>query len=1111
MNKYLLPSVTGRYIKLLVFAFLICISLNAQGRSYNKMSVNLSGDNISLKEVFNILSNRTGLHFTYSNELIDDNRIISVRLSNLKLDTILTKILEGTNYSWNIKDKAVIITLRPNSNSAGDRTIDTLLKVSGLIIDENGKPIPGASISIKNATRGAVSNENGEFVLSGVAPLSKLIISSVGFISLEFFVEKKWQWRTFVMKENINTLDETVISTYLPTSKRYSLGGLSTISAKQIENKPITNPLLALQGEVPGIVVNQNSGIANAGITVQIRGQNSFQNGTDPLYIIDGVPYPSQLLQLLNSATGRSGSVYNATASTGNPLNFINPNDIESISVLKDADATSIYGSRAAAGAILITTKRGKPGLMNMNINFQKGIGNVSRFLDVLNTKQYLSLRHLAKSNDGAEILPSDYDLNGTWDTTKSVNWQKELFGKTANFTQIQSSFSGGTDNIQYLIGLGYHKETTVYPTNFWDQKGSIHFNINNVSNDKKFQVQFTGNYMLDINRLPVNNIVQNAIYLPPVAPQLYNSDGTLNWATNADSVSTWRNPLATFNSKARIKTANLVSNLNIQYEIISGLKFKLNFGYTNMQIDEFQTFPLTINAPELRKSSIRRASYGTGNSSSWIMEPQLSYISNVGKGRVEALVGATLQERNDGKLNLSGSKYSSDLLLEDPRSASTLTTTSNVSAKYKYSAIFGIVNYRFKDRYLINLSIRRDGSSRFGPENLFHNFGSVGGGWIFSSESWMQKAIPFLSFGKLAASFGTSGNDQIGDYQFMNIFSSNSVPVAYQGVVGLSTFGIPNPYLQWEETRKLQVGLNIGFLDDNLLFLVNYYRNRSSNQLLSYKLPSITGASGYTRNLPATIQNNGWEFSLNTNNIKRTSFTWTSTFNLTISRNKLLSFPGLASSSYASAYELGKPITGVKLYKYHGVDPQTGLYDFYDSQGKLTSDPGANDRTVTLDFTPTFYGGFGNSFSYRGFQMSLLFQVSKQIVSNIAAGLYPGYFSGNVGNQPAIVLNGYWRYPGDVASIQRFSTNPLGTAFTIGSSTFGFTNTWYVRLKNASLSWKLPSNWVQKAKFKDISLSVTGQNLFTITNYNNGMDPESGSIAMPPIRVIMGGININL
>lgn len=985
---------------------------------------------------------------------------------------------------------------------------DTLLTISGNILDEEGHPIPGATVIVKGSRHGTISNERGEFVIKEVAPKSKLVISSLRFISQEFLVDTKWKWKTFVLKENVRSLDETVVSAYISTSKRYSVGGITTITAEKIKGKPVTNPLLALQGEVPGLVINQNSGFANGGVTVQIRGQNSFLNGTDPLYVIDGVPYPSQMVPQINTVGGISGGPSNTTARAGNTLSFINPNDIESISILKDADATSIYGSRAAAGAIIITTKKGKIGLTKVNINFQKGIGKVTRFLDVLNAKQYLAMRHTAFANDSLDISPTDYDLNGTWDTTRSTNWQKELIGGTANFTDIQSSISGGTANLQYLIGLGYHKETTVYPTKLGDQKGSIHLSIGNSSDNKKFSIRFTGNFMVDNNQLPIVDLSGSAIRLPPVAPSLYKSDGTLNWENNSDSISTWNNPIAYLNTSAKTKTTNLISNLNLQYELTNGLIVKSNFGYTDMQVNEIQVHPLTVFAPEIRKYRNRTAYYNDAKSSSWIIEPQISYNKELGIGKLEILFGASLQEKRNSQISLFGEKYSSDLLLRDPMSAGTLIATNTDNSHYRYNAVFGIINYRLKEKYIINLSARRDGSSRFGPENLFHNFASIAGGWIFSSEPWLNNKLPVLSFGKIRASYGTSGNDQIGDYKYINNYSSNVVPVAYQGIVSLAPNGIPNPYLQWEETRKLQFGIDVGVINDKILASLNYYRNRSSNQLLPYRLPNIAGAFSYPRNLPATIQNMGWEFDVSTINIEKAKFSWKSNLNLTISRNKLVSFPGLEESAYASSYKIGRPMTGYPLVRFHGVNPETGLYDFYDSEGKITSRPDSKAANVSIDISPRFYAGIGNTFSYGGFRMNFLFQGTKQVVPNYKAGFYPGYFSGNDGNQPRNILNGNWKKAGDVASIQKFSTIPQYPSFLIGQTTFAYLDIWYVRLKNLSVSWNIPAHLYKSTGMKNIAFSLVCQNLITFTNYK-GSDPESITGSLPPLRVIMAGINI--
>jgi TonB-dependent starch-binding outer membrane protein SusC len=330
---------------------------------------------------------------------------------------------------------------------------------------------------------------------------------------------------------------------------------------------------LALQGRVPGLLITQTNGLPGGGVTVRIQGQNSINFGNDPLYIIDGVPYFSQLPATgVDGILGTSGGMAGAISS-GNPLSYINPGDIESIEVLKDADVTAIYGSRAANGAILITTKKGKAGQSKLNLNVQTGLGQVGHKLKMLNVRQYLDMRYEALQNDGINLATVSntnsnyYDLK-VWDTSRYTDWQEALIGGTARNTNLNVGMSGGTTNLQYLISGTYHKETTVFPGNFNDQKGSLHFNINSSLLNQKLRMQISGTYMLDYNRLLSTDLTQMAVQTEPVAPVLY-TDGSLNWALNALGNSTWVNPLAELVRKYKNKTRSLVGNVVFSYQIL--------------------------------------------------------------------------------------------------------------------------------------------------------------------------------------------------------------------------------------------------------------------------------------------------------------------------------------------------------------------------------------------------------------------------------------------------------------------------------------------------------------------------------------------------------------
>jgi TonB-dependent starch-binding outer membrane protein SusC len=571
--------------------------------------------------------------------------------------------------------------------------------------------------------------------------------------------------------------------------------------------------------------------------------------------------------------------------------------------------------------------------------------------------------------------------------------------------------------------------------------------------------------------------------------------------------------------SAGTIKTNNITSNGIVSYSILPGLVIKSSFGYNYMQSNEFLPVPILSYAPEERPYAQSQSSFSYNNISSYIIEPQLEYRRQISTGKLQIVLGSTVEQNTENGLQVYGVGYSSDLLLNDISDAANVYTGNVTSSVYRYTALFGRINYNLNDKYILDLTARRDGSSRFGPENQFHDFWSAAGAWVFSNERFFKDAFTALSFGKLRASFGTTGNDQIGDYQYLSTYSTtNYSTVNYQGAVGLQPNGIANPYLQWVSSKKSAIGLDLGFLKDRILLSGGYFLERSSNQLLSYTLPVITGFSYILENFPATLQNSGLEFSLRTVNLSTRHFTWSTTFNLTIPKNKLVSFPNLATSSYASTYIIGQPANISQVFSFAGVNDTTGVYQFSTAKGELTNLPNyQTDRMSLINTNPSYYGGFSNTFTLGNVHLDIFFQFLKRIMDNYFMNLgdYPGEFSTNHSygdNQPTIVLQ-RWQQIGDITSIQRYtSKSSLSREITDAKeSTAAYSNGAFVRLKNVSLSWDLPHQWMQHAHFQRASLFVHGQNLLTFTHFK-GLDPESPySLTLPPLRVITFGAHLTL
>lgn len=1095
-----------RIMKITAFILLVCtLHVSAGGFS---QSITLSEKEAPLTKVFKAIEKQTDYIFFYNTEWVKKAEKVNVEVKNMQLQQVLEMLFKNQPITYSITGKMITVFPKKDDEQASPNQNLTSppLDIHGKVVDENGKPVAGVTITVKGTKKETITNENGEFSFTGVESNALITFSSINMEPFTINVSGRSEILA-KLKTKTSELDEVQIVAYGQTTKRFQTGNVTTIKATDIEKQPVSNPLLALQGRVPGLFITQTNGLPGGGVTVRIQGKNSINYGNDPLIVIDGVPFFSQLPStgsdlILGSSGGLTG-----TNSAGSPLSYLNPNDIESIDILKDADATAIYGSRAANGAILIITKKGSSGSLKFDVNLQQGWGTVANKWEMLNTEQYLEMRNEALKNDNLTADPNyDYDLT-LWDQTRYTEWQKTLIGGTAEYTNVNASVAGGTANMQYLVSATYNKQTTVFPGGFKDKKGSVHFNIASSSANQKFRLQFSGSYMLDDNRLLSSDLTQSAVLLEPNAPALYNDDGSLNWAPNAFGYSTWVNPLAELTRKYNNKTNSLISNATLSYQLLNGLDVRSSLGYTRLQTEDFMAQPLIYYKPEERAFSPRFGQYGNRDMNSWIFEPQIAYKKSIGHGKIDVLLGGTIQQSNSNSRTVSAIGFNSDEVLENINAATQLFPGGQYSVQYKYAALFSRINFNLSDRYVVNLTGRRDGTSRFGAKNLFHNFGSLGGAWIFSEEKFMQ-TVKWLSFGKLRASYGTTGSDQIGDYAYMSIYNyMGSSGLPYQNTTGIYAEGLPNPYLEWEETRKLQMGIELGFFSDRILLTGTHAINRSSNQLLSYSLPSITGNFGILRNFPATVENKSWEISFTSTNLKNSSFEWNTSVNVTVPKNKLVAFPDLSTSTYKNSLIIGEPITVRKEYSFQGVDPATGVYQFLNNKGVLTTSPDyTTDRIVLLNTLPKFYGGILNKITYKGFELNFLIQFVKQLGVNYRFNnglLWPGRYMAGASNQSEAVLNN-WQKPGDLADIAKYSTS---TSYSLGDA--AFTDASYVRLKNLSISYLLPEKWRRSAHLRNCTIYFQGQNLWTITDWK-GLDPETQSVSsLPPLQVWTVGIQL--
>lgn len=1045
--------------------------------------INIDRHNTSLKNILKEIRHQSGYDFFFDGKAIKDNQRVTVRISNASISEAMTTVLQGLDLTFEFEGQTIAIkkkTKIPFTNKKIESTTQ-LIDVKGRVVNSSGEPLHGATVQIKGTNKMVSTDSNGEYILHDITKDAIITISFLGYQSVEIGTDPNTAVVTLEISDT--SLEEVKINTgYYTVNDRERTGSIARVTSKEIENQPVNNFLAAIQGRIAGVEIIQDSGGSGSGFQIKIRGQNSLRNDANqPLFIIDGIPYSSDPI----GGPTTSGNRPSLTS----PLSSINPADVESLEVLKDADATAIYGSRGANGVVLITTKQGKSGSTQVNIRTSTGLSKITRQLKLMNSEQYLAMRGKAFENDGITTYPATaYDINGKWDHDRYTDWQKELIGGTAAFNTLQASINGGNSIFSYIISGTHNKETTVYPGDFKYLKNTAHIGLNYRDKTNKFNFLFTGNYINQDNNQPSTDLTTIARELAPNAPRLYNQDGSLNWEDN-----TWNNPLASLASKFLSKINDLTANLVINYQILPELTFKTNLGFSQLYSRELRTFPSTMYNPTLgqgSESSIVESNQT--NRSSWIVEPQLNWDKDWNKHRLSVLLGTSFQNQTTDRLYLTAGDFPSNEMLLSLSTAALQLIGLDEKLNYRYQAFYGRMNYTLSDRYLFNITGRRDGSSRFSPQNRYSNFGAIGTAWIFSKEEFFMDNS-WLSFGKLRGSYGVTGSDNIGDYQYLDNYQMTSNP--YNGAVGLSPIRLYNPDYRWETNKKFETALEFGFFQDRLNFTVAYYKNRSGNQLVGIASPTTTGFSSFSGNLPATVENKGWEFTFGSENIHKKNWKWTTDINLSANKNELVSFPNIERSTYANTYVIGKPINIIKLYQYTGINPINQQYDFLDQDGdgRITT---LNDRIVIADLNPSYHGGVSNQVKYKHFSLDIHLQFVKQ-----ERQLYlPSAIGGAMMNQ--LVDYGI--------PIQPYSTNNAQITANYNlmrNSNLSLVDASYIRLKNISLTYDIP---LRSTKLKS-QIFAQGQNLLTISPYKGG-DPEFRyNRFLPPLKTIVMGVKLNL
>ncbi len=953
--------------------------------------------------------------------------------------------------------------------------------VTGTVTDQStSEALPGVTLKIKGTTAGTITDLSGTYTLTADSQ-DTLIASFVGMVSQEIPVNGR-PTIDVAMTEDVQQLGEVVVIAYGSTSKKLLSGAVTQVNSETLKLGANAGLDGALQAKAPGIRITQNSGTPGSAISVQVRGANSISAGTQPLYVIDGVPM----------TTGDFGQIgYEGQGI--NALVDINPNDIESISVLKDASAASIYGARAGNGVVLITTKSGKKGKTQFSVDSYTGIQSVRKKLDLLNADEFVSYLN--------DITPG---MGDNLSTGNSTDWQDEIF-RDAPISSINLSANGGSEKTRfYLSGGFFDQQGIIIGTDYQRINGRL--NLNHQVNDR-FRIGIkTGITSSLNNRVPgdqsINGVLPNAISKPPIYAV---TDENGNYLEEGF----WDNPVAVGKEALNeSKVFRNISNINWEYDILPGLVFKNQWGFDYYGLEERRYEPTTTDRGA---ESDGIALSGRTEVRRLTQLSTLNYEFSLGSDlNISLLAGYSFETEDEGSNFIRAINFPSDQL-QYILSASTIEEASSFAQQYGISSIFGRAKFVFKDKYIVTANVRRDGSSNFGQNNQYGYFPGVSAAWRIYDEAFMSGAA-LLSDLKLRIGYGLAGNDQIGRFRYLNTYSSG---FNYGSNPGLVPSRIPNPDLKWESTAQLDAGIDVGFLQDRLTMTFDYYINTTEDLLLQRPIPGSSGFSSVSANVGA-LKNTGMELSLN-GKILDGSFTWNTNLNISRNQNEVTELyndqPITDIGRGNNAVIVGESIGVFYMLKSLGVDPSTGdlVFDDVNNDNQITD----ADRQIVGDPNPDFYGGLTNSFAYKSFDLTvfLQFNVGNEIFNGVRQYTENMTFGDN-DNQLA-TINRRWRQPGDRAPVPRINgtyNNDITSHYLEDGS--------FLRIKNISFGYNLPKSWIKGAKLSSARVYLNLQNIWVWTDYS-GYDPEVNYSGIDPVRAgtdfftfpqptsMMAGINL--
>lgn len=1074
--------------------------------SAQSQKVSLDFKNERVEKVLASIKSQTGMSLVFSDQLVDVNRKVTMQLKDVTLKEALTRLLSGINLTFEIRNNKIYFIEKKAVSQPGSRK----KRVTGVVKDVMGEPLIGANVVEKGrSTNGVITDFNGKFTLE-VDESASLVVSYIGYLAQDIPTKGKGDFH-IILKEDTNTLDEVVVTGYGDFKKATYTGSASVLTTEKLEALPVVSVGQMIESNIPGIsVVAGTSSQPGAKTTLRVRGVASMNASTEPLYVLDGVPIPSYDLSNFTSMSEAGGMGF---------IETLNPADIESITVLKDAASASLYGAKGANGVVLITTKKGKEGKLRVNMAAKYGItdfaytyrplmggeerrkliheGLVNFQLDKGVSEQEAQQYADANIDQYAKRLPQGYS-----------DWESALF-KTGYQQDYNLSASAGNQNSSFIGSLGYTKQTGV-SLNSAMERFTGRVDASNKYKKVEFGMNASFSWTKNVH-LPEGKFYGSAIYaskvnLTPSTP-IYNEDGT--YASGYRENNGYNPILEAEVNDYYARTVRAMGTAKIAYNVWDNLKVSSVF-----TVDYSLTKDFFFQSPDGRDGATYqgRGRMQMTDRIRYTSQNNLTYSKTFGKHSVSAVTAFEVMKYDYEDLYAAKKTYGQDINTSLGNAADPIDADQKLQEDALMSYVAS-VNYSYDDKYYASFSFRRDGSSRLSPDTRWGNFWSLSASWRLSQERFMQPLKSVLSDLKLRASYGVNGNLPSSYYGYQSTYTTGAF---YSGKPSPWESTLGNEELTWEKNYALNLGLDIG-LFSRVNVSLDWYTRTTKDLLMSKQLNSISGFSSLLTNV-GQMRNTGVELEVRSNNIKTKDFSWTTAFNLSHNKNKILKLadlPWFVDGRYVR--KEGYPFNTIYLREYAGVDPETGSALYYDNQqdenGNYTknkvTDPGQASPIPLKDITPTISGGFMNTFNYKFIDLSfnLSYSFGGYSYDNASYILQDDGYS--VISNKSTEQRRRWQKPGDITDVPRFVYgNKKGGNY---NSSRAIHSTDHIRLKSLILGLNAPKAWLQKLGIGNARIYFSGTNLLTWAAYDQ-YDPEMSGVVgfyTPPLKTYAFGLEL--